>query len=128
MFVTALAMATNANGNLTFSDVVTAWLGWITLAVVFYMVIGLIAAILVYRKAGYSHWLGVIAVAVPLIGPIFVLAFALLKWPALRERDAAIALLKKNGLSLEPPKPADYTASGKSSAGSSKELKKSTNP
>jgi hypothetical protein len=101
-------------GNLTVSDVVTHWLGWLTLATIAYLVISLVAAILVARKAGYSHWLGVIAVAVPAVGLVFVLIFAFVKWPALKERDAAVALLKKHGLSIEPSKPAD-SASGKPS-------------
>ena len=119
MFATALATAsdttaTDTTGNLTISDVVTHWLGWLTLATIAYLVISLVAAILIARKAGYSHWLGVIAVAVPAVGLVFVLIFAFVKWPALKERDAALALLKKNGLSLAPPKPAD-SASGKPS-------------
>ncbi len=103
-----------ASGNITPSQVFTAWLGWLTLAAAAYLVISLVAAILIARKAGYSHWLGVIAVAVPAVGLVFVLIFAFVKWPALKERDAALALLKKNGLSIEAPKPAD-SASGKPS-------------
>lgn len=132
MFATALATATDTTatdttGNLTFSDVVTAWLGWLTLATIAYVVISLVAAILIARKAGYSHWLGVIAVAVPVVGVVFVLLFAFIKWPALKERDAALALLKKNGLSIEPPKPAD-SASGKVATASSKDLRKPDAP
>jgi hypothetical protein len=132
MFTTAVATATDptatdTTGNLTFSDVVTAWLGWLTLATIAYVVISLVAAILIARKAGYSHWLGVIAVAVPFVGLVFVLMFAFLKWPALKERDAALALLKKNGLSIAPPKPTT-PASGKVQTASSKDLKKPDAP
>lgn len=121
MFATALATATDTTDNLTPGEVLTAWLGWITLATTLYAVIALVSAILIARKAGYSHWLGVIAVAVPVVGPVFVLIFAFVKWPALKERDAALALLKKNGLSIEPPKPAS-PASGKVPTASSKDL------
>jgi hypothetical protein len=132
MFATAFATATDptaadTTGNLPVSDVVTAWLGWLTLATIAYVVISLVAAILIARKAGYSHWLGVIAVAVPIVGPVFILIFAFVKWPALKERDAALALLKKNGLSIAPPKPTD-SASGKVPTASSKNLKKPDTP
>ena len=93
-----------SDDNLTLGEVVSAWLGWITVGLVVYVVVGLLSAVLISRKAGYSHWLGVIAVAVPLLGPLLVLVFAFLKWPALKQRDAALALLAKNGLSIESPK------------------------
>ncbi len=128
MLAAALSTATDTTGNLTPGQVFTAWLGWITLGTIVYGVIALVSAILVARKAGYSHWLGVIAVAVPVVGPVFILIFAFVKWPALKERDAALALLKKNGLALEPPKPADDAPNGKGSAASSKEPKKPANP
>jgi hypothetical protein len=120
MFANASAVATATSGNLTFGDVVSAWLGWLTLGTILYAAISLVAAILIARKAGYSHWLGVIAVAVPIVGPVFILIFAFVKWPALQERDAALALLKKNGLSIEPPKAATPT-SGKVPTTSSKD-------
>lgn len=135
MLATALAMATDTTDNLTPGEVFTAWLGWITLAVVVYAVIALVAAILIARKAGYSHWLGVIAVAVPLAGLVFILIFAFVRWPALKQRDEALALLKKNGLSLEAPKPAARAgdnAAGKSSGriptASSQDIKKPETP
>jgi hypothetical protein len=106
MFATALATATDTTDDLTLGEVFTAWLGWITLSVVIYAVVALLAAILIARKAGYSHWLGVIAVMVPIAGAVFILIFAFVKWPALKQRDEALALLKKNGLSIEAPKPA----------------------
>jgi hypothetical protein len=127
MFASALATATDTTDDLTFGEVVTAWLGWITLGVVLYSVIALVAAILVARKAGYSHWLGVIAVTVPIAGAVFILIFAFVKWPALKERDAALALLKKNGLSLPAPKP-PTPASGTVETASAKDLKKPDAP
>ena len=131
MLASALVTATDsaADDNLTFGDVVSAWLGWITLAIILYAVIALLAAILIARKAGYSHWLGVIAVAVPVAGPIFILIFAFTKWPALKERDAALELLKKNGLSIAPPKkPASPKASGSLPTTSAKDLGKPEAP
>jgi MFS family permease len=135
MFATALATATDTTDNLTPGEVFSAWLGWITLGTILYALIALVSAILIARKAGYSQWLGVIAVAVPIAGPIFILIFAFVKWPALKERDAALALLKKNKLSLEAPKPAgsagDKAAgkgSGKLPAASSKDLKNPETP
>ncbi len=102
-----LPLTVNPSGNLTISDVLNEWSGWILLIGASYLVVALIAATLVARKAGYSHWLGVIAVAVPVVGAVFILLFAFVKWPALKERDAAKALLKKNGLLTEPAPPAD---------------------
>jgi hypothetical protein len=121
MFATAFASATDTTDNLTPGEVFTAWLGWITLGTIAYVLIALVSAILIARKAGYSHWLGVIAVAVPVVGAVFILIFAFVKWPALKERDAALALLKKHGLSIEPPKPAG-SGSGNTTAASSKDL------
>ncbi len=135
MFATALATAIDADEDLTFGDVVSAWLGWLILATILYAIIALVSAILIARKAGYSQWLGVIAVAVPVAGPVFILLFAFVKWPALKERDTALALLKKNKLSLEAPKPTGSASSvpaGKGSGAiptaSSKDLKKPGTP
>ena len=63
----------------------------------------------------------------PIVGPVFVLIFAFVKWPALKQRDAALALLKKNGLSLEAAKPAT-TVTGKAPTTSSKDLGKPDTP
>ncbi len=123
MFLHALATATDTTDNLTLNEVFTAWFGWIVLAAALYAVIGLVSALLIARKAGYSHWLGVIAVAVPIVGAIFVLLFAFVKWPALRERDKALALLEEKGLSIDPPKPPAASAA-KPVSPSSKEPKK----
>jgi len=91
--------------NITWSELVSDWLGWITLLSALFMIILLISAVLVARKAGYSHWLGVIAVLVPVIGPLLFLVFAIVKWPALDQRDRALALLEEKGIELEPVEP-----------------------
>jgi amino acid transporter len=82
---------------------------WVTLAVLVYAAL----AMLIARRAGYSHWLGALAVLVPVLGTLLVLLFALFKWPVAKQRDAAFDLLKKNGIPLpikqvapaDPPAP-----------------------
>ncbi len=63
-------------------------------------VLTFIVAIAVSKKAGYSGWWGAIAVLFPPVGVILLLLFALLKWPALKERDEALGVLTENGLTL----------------------------
>ena len=65
-----------------------------------WLLISLAAGALIARRAGYSPYLGLIAVLTPVLGPLMVLAFALWKWPVARERDKAFALLEKNGIDL----------------------------
>src|SRR5690606_5137742 len=78
------------------SDLVQQPWPWIALRVG----ISLVAAMLVARKAGYSHYLGALAILVPVLGTVLILAFAVVRWPALKERDDAFALLKKNNIAL----------------------------
>jgi cytoskeletal protein RodZ len=63
-------------------------------------VVYLILAIVIAKKAGYSGWWGALAVLVPPLGVLLVLLFALLKWPALKQRDEALGILKANDLTL----------------------------
>lgn len=70
----------------------------ITTAALF--VLGLIIGIVVAKKAGYSGWWGALAVLVPPLGVILTLLFAFLKWPALKERDEALGILRTNELTL----------------------------
>ena len=63
-------------------------------------VLSLIIAIVVSKKAGYSGWWGAIGVLVPPLGLILAILLALLKWPALMERDEALGILKSQGLTL----------------------------
>ena len=63
-------------------------------------VVYLILAIVIAKKAGYSGWWGALAVLVPPVGVLLVLLFALLKWPALKQRDEALGILKANDLTL----------------------------
>ncbi|NYI42790.1 YrzE family protein [Demequina lutea] len=63
-------------------------------------ILSLIVAIVVAKKAGYSGWWGAIAVLVPPVGLILVVLIAILKWPALKERDEALGILDQNQLTL----------------------------
>ena len=65
-----------------------------------FAVLGLILAIVLAKKAGYSGWWGAIAVLFPPVGIILALLFALLKWPSLKERDEALGILASNDLTL----------------------------
>jgi hypothetical protein len=67
----------------------------ITLAIV-----GLVVAIVIAKKAGYSGWWGAIAVLFPPAGLVLVLLLALFKWPALKERDEALGVLAAHDLML----------------------------
>ena len=60
----------------------------------------LILAIVVAKKAGYSGWWGAIGVLFPPVGVLLLVLFALLKWPALKERDEAIGILDNHSLTL----------------------------
>ncbi len=64
------------------------------------VVLSLIVAIAVSKKAGYSGWWGAIAVLFPPIGIILALRLAMLKWPSLKERDEALGILDQNHLTL----------------------------
>lgn len=70
----------------------------ITTAGVF--VVSLILAIVIAKKAGYSGWWGFLAALVPPLGFLLALLFAFLKWPALKQRDEALGILKANDLTL----------------------------
>ena len=63
-------------------------------------IISLIVAIVVAKKAGYSGWWGAIAVLFPPAGLVLVLLLAMLKWPALKERDEALGVLASHELLL----------------------------
>lgn len=64
------------------------------------VVLSLVVAIVVAKKAGYSGWWGAIAVLFPPIGLILALLLAMLKWPSLKERDEALGILDQNKLTL----------------------------
>lgn len=68
-------------------------------AIAFWVVL-LIAMIAVVKKAGYSGWWAVLGVLLPPLGVVLLLAFALVKWPALKERDEAVKVVTDNNLIL----------------------------
>jgi hypothetical protein len=63
-------------------------------------VLMLLVGIAIAKKAGYSGWWGALAVLVPPLGVVLILLFALVKWPALKERDEALGVLDAHALTL----------------------------
>ncbi len=61
-----------------------AGLGIFLFIYLIFAVIGIVAAVKVVTKAGYSGWWVLIAF-VPIVGTVFVLIFAFSEWPVLRE-------------------------------------------
>lgn len=59
-----------------------------------------VASIAIAKKAGYSGWWGAIFVLAWPIGWLFLGIFAILKWPALKERDEAFAVLREHDLTI----------------------------
>lgn len=57
-----------------------------------------VASIAIAKKAGYSGWWGAIFVLAWPFAWLFLGIFAVLKWPALKERDEAFAVLRENNL------------------------------
>ena len=70
------------------------------IAVVAVFVLTVVIGVAIAKKAGYSGWWGAFATLVPVIGWLLLLLFALLKWPALRERDEALTVLRERGIPL----------------------------
>jgi uncharacterized membrane protein YhaH (DUF805 family) len=69
-----------------------ASLGVLLFAYIAFAVLGIIAAVKVITKAGYSGWWILIAF-VPIVGSIFVLVFAFSTWPVTREVEMLRARL-----------------------------------
>ena len=61
-----------------------------------FVVIGIIAAVKVVTKAGYSGWWVLITI-VPLVGFVFILIFAFSTWPATRELEMLRAQVHGGG-------------------------------
>lgn len=81
-------------------QVLTDFLQWTLISAAIVFVLTFVVAIAIAKKAGYSGWWGAIAVLVPPLGIILLLLFALLKWPALKERDEAIEVVEANELTI----------------------------
>lgn len=84
----SLADYLNSYGQITF------------FALIALAIISLIVAIVVAKKAGYSGWWGAIAVLFPPAGLVLALLLALVKWPALKERDEALGVLAAHDMML----------------------------
>jgi hypothetical protein len=67
-----------------------------------FLVIGIIAAVKVVTKAGYSGW-WVLITLVPLVGFVFILIFAFSTWPMTRELELLRAQVHRGGGAGVPP-------------------------
>src|ERR1700677_1859685 len=79
----AITCATNGAGQAHCSGAGGLLAGFLLVYLVI-AVVGIIAAVKVVTKAGYSGW-WVLITFVPLVGIVFVLIFAFSKWPVLEE-------------------------------------------
>jgi len=96
MFI--LATATDA------AETGTDWSRIIWITALVSLAVLVVSAGIITRKAGYSYWLGLLAVVIPIFAPLIALWLALVKWPALKERDEAFKMLEKAGYTV-PRKP-----------------------
>jgi hypothetical protein len=62
-------------------------LGLLLVVEIAFAVLGIVAAVKVVTKAGYSAWWVLIAF-VPIVGSVFMIVFAFSTWPVTRELDA----------------------------------------
>jgi energy-coupling factor transporter transmembrane protein EcfT len=95
----ALACTTNAAGQTVCSGASTGLSAGFGILIVFYLalaVLGIVAAVKVVSKAGYSGWWVLIGF-VPLVGTIFVLVFAFSTWPVTRELEMLKVQLARTG-------------------------------
>lgn len=85
------------------TDIADTIIGWgMASAIVALLLVALAfaASIAIAKKAGYSGWWGAIFVLAWPIAWLFLAIFAILKWPALKERDEALAVLRENNLTI----------------------------
>ena len=47
-------------------------------------------AMIIFRRAGYNPWLGLLA-AVPVLNLVFLWVFSLAKWPAMPNQNGTVA-------------------------------------
>lgn len=91
----------DANDYLTeTADQIAAWGIGSLIVVVLLIVLAFAASIAVAKKAGYSGWWGAIFVLAWPVGWLFLAIFAVLKWPVVKERDEALAVLRENNLTI----------------------------
>jgi hypothetical protein len=81
-------------------DWIVAWgIGSLVVAVLL-IVLAFAASIAIAKKAGYSGWWGAIFVLAWPIAWLLLAIFAVLKWPVVKERDEALAVLRENNLTI----------------------------
>ncbi len=81
----AVTCVTESGGQQTCSTAgLFAGLGVLLFIYLAFLVIGIIAAVKIVTKAGYSGW-WILITFVPLVGAVFVLIFAFSKWPVTSE-------------------------------------------
>ncbi len=93
----AVTCVTEAGGQQTCSTAgLFAGLGVLLFIYLAFLVIGIIAAVKIVTKAGYSGW-WILITFVPLVGAIFVLVFAFSKWPITSEVEMLRARFASTG-------------------------------
>ena len=96
----ALSCVTDAAGQTVCSGGTSAGffagLGILVFVYLAFAVIGIIAAVKVVTKAGYSGW-WVLVCFVPFVGTVFVLIFAFSTWPVTRELETLRAQVVGSG-------------------------------
>jgi hypothetical protein len=81
-------------------ETVLGWGFWTIIVAVLLIALAFAASIAVAKKAGYSGWWGAIFVLAWPFAWLFIAVFAVLKWPVLKERDEALAVLRENNLTI----------------------------
>jgi hypothetical protein len=91
----------DANDYLTdTADQIAAWGVGSLIVAILLVVLAFAASIAIAKKAGYSGWWGAIFVLAWPIGWLFLAIFAVLKWPVVKERNEALAVLRENNLTI----------------------------
>ena len=107
----ALTCVTNSAGQPICTDTsagFVAGLGILLFVYIAIAVLGIIAAVKVLTKAGYSGW-WVLICLVPFVGSVFVLIFAFSTWPITREVESLrIQMADRGGYG----RPGDYGRAG----------------
>jgi hypothetical protein len=81
-------------------DTILGWGFWTVIVAVLLIALAFVASIAVAKKAGYSGWWGAIFVLAWPFAWFFIAIFAVLKWPVVKERDEALAVLRENNLTI----------------------------
>jgi hypothetical protein len=95
----ALTCVTDSAGQPICTDTSAGFFAGLGILLFIYIaiaVLGIVAAVKVVTKAGYSGW-WVLICLVPLVGSVFVLIFAFSTWPITREVESLRAQLANRG-------------------------------